>query len=140
MEDKQKFLKENEAREKKGNSLIYLELLHQKSDIDNLPMSIRTLLRSNSAVDEDKKEEFDPYKPNKDNVSPTISILQQRIKLNLHRTTSLLTFVRDQNKSDDISIYEQEADKKDGDSSLIEDLPSRVKIKNKPNSTLNALF
>jgi len=103
-------------------------------------MTKRTLLRSNSALETEKKEEVDLKIANKDQVSPSAANLQLRIKVNLDRSSSLLTFVRDQNKSDDMSFQDIEPYRKDGSYSIIEDIPSRVKINQNHNCINIALF
>ncbi len=140
MEDKQNFLKENEATEKKRKANYQIELLHQLSDRENLLMTKRTLLRSNTALETEKKEEADLKIANKDQVSPSAANLQLRIKVNLDRSSSLLTFVRDQNKSDDMSFQDIEPYRKDGSYSIIEDIPSRVKINQNHNCIYIALL
>jgi|LauGreDrversion4_2_1035121.scaffolds.fasta_scaffold463122_1 hypothetical protein len=103
-------------------------------------MTKRTLLRSNSALETEKKEEVDLRIANKDQLSPSAANLQLRIKVNLDRSSSLLTFVRDQNKSDDMTFQDNEQYKKDASYSIIEDIPSRVKIKQNPNCMFIALL
>ena len=136
MEDKHKILKQIEEREKSGNNLLKKELLYPNSERENILMTKRTFPKSISEIDSERKDEPKPIKEIKNDIPSTSENLKQRLKINLNRSSSLLNFVQDQIKSDNISFEEIYLNKieevNDENFSIIheEDIPCRVKINN----------